>query len=98
MRRILLALVAALVAVMVLVPSAQAQDRVPGDDDPMTPEDAVVVSHEELARIAGQPLPETGGPGFGGTSVVLPVAAAMLLGSGILTYGIVRRQQKGGRA
>jgi hypothetical protein len=98
LRRILLAMVAALVAVMVLVPTAQAQDLVPGDDDPMTPEDAVAVSHEELARIAGQPLPETGGPGFGGAAVVLPATAALILSSGVLTYGILRKQRKGGSA
>ena len=102
MKRILYLATAVLVAMMLLVPIALAQDLVPGDDDPMTPEpDAVVVSHEELQRVAGQPLPsqgptteplpKTGGPAVGGLAVVLPAAAALLLSSGVLAYGILRK-------
>ena len=97
-----LAVATLLVAMTVLVPTALAQDLLPGDDDPMTPEpDAIAVSHEQLTQIAGQPppsqgptsepLPQTGGPGFGGPAVVLPAAAAMLLSSGVLGYGILRK-------
>ena len=69
MKRMVYLVMATVVAMMVLVPTALAQDLVPGDDDPMTPEpEAVVVSHEELEQIAGQPLPKTGGPGFDGGS------------------------------
>ncbi len=59
MKRILYSAIAALVAMMVLVPTALAQDIVPGDDHPHLPEaNAVVVgSHEELEQIAGQPVP-----------------------------------------
>lgn len=103
MKRILYSAIAALVAMMLLVPTALAQDLVPGDDDPMAPEpDAVVVgSHEELAQIAGQPpptqgptsepLPKTGGPAVGALAVVLPAAAALLLGSAVLAYGVLRK-------
>ncbi len=106
MKRILYSAIVALAAMMILVPTALAQDLVPGDDDPMTPEpDAVAVSsHEELAQIAGQPpptqgptsepLPKTGGPAVGALAVVLPAAAALLLGSGVLAYGVLRKKQR----
>ncbi len=48
-----------LVAMLILVPAALAQNMVPGDDNPHLPEhNAVVVgSHEELEQVAGQPVP-----------------------------------------
>src|SRR5918996_4519287 len=50
---------AALVAMLILMPAALAQGTVPGDDHPHLPEpNAVEVgSQEELERIAGQPVP-----------------------------------------
>jgi LPXTG-motif cell wall-anchored protein len=107
---------AAVVALLVLAPAALAQDAVPGGDDhPHLPEpNAVVVgSHEELERIAGQPvpsqhpgeppeqgpaspsqgLPKTGGPSV---SVILPAAALLLVGSGVLAYAVLRRGLEGG--
>jgi LPXTG-motif cell wall-anchored protein len=107
---------AAVVALLVLAPAALAQDVVPGGDDhPHLPEpNAVVVSsHEELERIAGQPvpsqhpgeppeqgpaspsqgLPKTGGPSV---SVILPAAALLLVGSGVLAYAVLRRGLEGG--
>ena len=59
MKRILYSAIAALVAMLILMPAALAQDMVPGDDHPHLPEpNAVVVgSHEELEQIAGQPVP-----------------------------------------
>ena len=41
---------------------------------------------------ATAPLPTSGGPGISGPAVILPAAAALLLGSGILAYGILRRR------
>ncbi|HLL38449.1 MAG TPA: hypothetical protein VK357_02145 [Rubrobacteraceae bacterium] len=102
---------AALVAMVILMPAALAQDTAPGDDDPHSPEpDAVAVgSHEELERVAGRPvpspdpgqhpepvpaapsqgLPKTGGPPL---TLILPAAALLLVGSGLLTYAALRRQ------
>ncbi len=60
MKRVAYLALAAVVAMLILVPAALAQDAVPGGDDhPHLPEpNAVVVgSHEELERIAGQPVP-----------------------------------------
>lgn len=112
MKRLVHLATASLVAMLILVPSALAQqDALPGDDHPHLPEpNAVVVgSHEELERIAGQPvpsqhpgeppeqggLPKTGGPSV---SVILPAAAVLLVGSGVLAYVVVlrRRQEEGG--
>ena len=106
----------AVLAMLILVPAALAQNMVPGDDHPHLPEpNAVVVgSHEELEQIAGQPvpsqhpgeppeqvpaspsqgLPKTGGPSV--VSVMLPAAALLLVGSGVLTYAVLRRGPKGG--
>jgi LPXTG-motif cell wall-anchored protein len=119
-KRIVYLATAAFVGMVILVPAALAQDVVPGDDHPHLPEpNAVVVgSHEELERIAGQPvpaqhpgeppeqvpaspsqspsqgLPQTGGPSV---SVILPAAALLLVGSGVLVYAVLRRGLEGGR-
>ena len=119
MKRIVYLATAAFVVMLISVPAALAQDAVPGDDHPHLPEpNAVVVgSHEELERIAGQPvpsqhpgeppeqvpaspsqspsqgLPKTGGPSV---SVILPAAALLLVGSGVLAYAVLRRGPEGG--
>ncbi len=91
MKRIVYLTTAALVAMLILVPGALAQSAVPGDDDPLLPEpNAIVVSEEELEKIAGRPLPKTGGPELLGTPMIL--AAALLLGSGVLAYAMLRRR------
>jgi hypothetical protein len=41
-----------------------------------------------------QPLPKSGGPGIGGPALILPAAAALLLGSGILTYAALRHRRR----
>jgi hypothetical protein len=90
-KRIIYVATAALVAMLVLMPGTLAQSAVPGDDDPLLPEpNAIVVSEEELESIAGQPLPKTGGPEILGTPMI--VAAALLLGSGVLAYAMLRRR------
>jgi hypothetical protein len=111
-KRIVYVATAAFVAMLISAPAALAQDAVPGDDHPHLPEpNAVVVgSHEELERIAGQPvpsqhpgeppeqvpaspsqgLPKTGGPFV--VSAILPGAALLLVGSGVLTYAVLRRR------
>ncbi len=111
MKRLACVATTALVAMLILMPAALAQDLVPGDDHPHLPEpNAVVVgSHEELERIAGQPvpsqhpgeppeqggLPKTGGPSV---SVILPAATLLLVGSSVFAYVVVLRrgQEEGG--
>jgi hypothetical protein len=114
-KRIVHLALAAFVVMLISAPAALAQDAVSGDDHPHLPEpDAVVVgSHEELERIAGQPvpsqhpgeppeqvpgspsqgLPKTGGPSV---SVILPAAALLLVGSGVLAHAVLRRGLEGG--
>jgi len=114
-KRVVYLATATLVAMLILAPAALAQNMVPGDDDPYSPEpNAVVVgSHEELERIAGEPvpaqhpgeppeqvpaspsqgLPKSGGPPV---SLILPAAALLLVGSGILVYIVHRRGPEGG--
>ncbi len=118
MKRLMYLATAAVVFMLILVPAALAQqDMAPGDDDPHSPEPhPQVASHEELARIAGQPVPaqaptqqhpgevphsptthsptaQGGGlPATGGVSVILPAAALLLVGSGVLAYAALRRR------
>ena len=73
-------------ALLILAPAALAQDK----DLMMPEENAVVVDEDALQQIAGQPLPETGGPEIG-TFVLLP--AALLLASGVLSYAVIRRHK-----
>ena len=108
LRRITYLVTTALLAMLIVVPAALAQDMVPGDDDPNLPEpNAVVVgSQEELERVAGTPvpsqnpgqppeqvLPKSGGPSV---SVILPAGALLLVGSGVLSYVVLRRRQEEG--
>lgn len=92
-------LVAALLAMLIQLPTALAQeDTVLGDDDPYLPEpNAVVVDDAQLQQIAGQPepppptgepLPVTGGPQMG----MLLLPAALLMGLGLLSYVVLRRE------
>ena len=91
MKRVVYLATAALVAMLILVPGALAQSAIPGDDDPLLPEpNAIVVSEEELQKIAGQPLPKTSGPDFIGTPLIL--AAGLLLSTSVLAYGVLRRR------
>ena len=77
MKRVLYLAVAALVAMLILVPTAMAQQE---------------MTYEKEVQMEGtQPLPKSGGPAIGTASVVLP-AAALLLGTGIVGYAILRRR------
>src|SRR5919106_5102617 len=75
MKRAIFLAMAALLAMLILVPMAMAQDTT------MMMMETTMVSGGEAGGI-----PESGGP-----AILLP-AAAPLLGSGILTYAILRRR------
>ncbi len=79
MKRLVYLATVALVAMLILVPSAFAQGT------------AVIEQTVEMEQTILQP---TGGPsiGGGGPAVVLPAAAALLLGSGVLAYAVLRRR------
>jgi hypothetical protein len=77
MKRAIFLAMAALLAMLILVPMAMGQDMT--TMMPTTMGGGTVPS-------SGGPIPESGGP-----AILLP-AAALLLGSGILTYAILRRR------
>ena len=79
MRKLLYLVAAALVAMLILVPSAFAQ--------------GTVKTEATIERTMEAPLPKSGGGPVGGPAVVLPAATALLLGSGVLAYAALRRRR-----
>jgi len=77
MKRVLYLVMVALVAMLILVPTAMAQGE-------MTVE-------QEIQMEGTQPLPKSGGVPVVG-SILLP-AAALLVGGGVLGYAILRRSR-----
>ena len=77
MKRVLYLAMAALVAMLILVPTAMAQQE---------------MTVEKQVQMEGtQPLPKSGGVGIGSASVLLP-AAALLVGAGIVGVAVLRRR------
>ena len=74
MKRVVYLAVAALVALLILVPTAMAQEMTAEVKQEMTVE---------------KDLPASGGPAV--SSIVLP-AAALLVGSGVLAFAVLRRR------
>ena len=79
MKKLLYLVAAALVAMLILVPSAFAQ--------------GTVKTEATVERTIEAPLPPSGGGVVGGPAVILPAAAALLLGSGVLAYAALRRRR-----
>jgi hypothetical protein len=75
-KKLLYLVAAALVAMLILVPSAFAQ--------------GTVMQTRTTETTVLQP---TGGGAVGGPAVVLPAATALLLGSGVLAYAVLRRRR-----
>ncbi len=78
MKRVLYLAVAALVAMLMLVPTAMAQEQ-------------TVEVQREVQMEGTAPLPASGGPAIGSGAVLLP-ALALLVGGGILGYAVLRRR------
>ena len=78
MKRVLYLAVAALVAMLILVPTAMAQEQ-------------TVEVQREVQMEGTAPLPPSGGPAIGSGAVLLP-ALALLVGGGILGYAVLRRR------
>ena len=78
MKRVILLATAALVAMLILVPTAMAQDTMMTEQTTMT----------ESTMMMDEDLPKSGGPS---PSVLLP-AAALLVGSGVLAFAVLRRR------
>ena len=78
MKKLLYLVVAALVAMLIMVPSVFAQ--------------GTMIKQETIEQTTMAPLPKSGGGAVGGPAVVLPAAAGLLLGSGVLAYAVLRRR------
>jgi len=90
MKRAILLATVAFVAMLVLAPMAMAQDTTmmmesSMMEDSMMVEDSMMME-ETSGQMSDDDLPTSGGP-----AILLP-AAALLVGSGILTYAILRRR------
>ena len=79
MKKLLYLVVAALVAMLIMVPSVFAQ--------------GTMMKQETIEQTTMAPLPKSGGGAVGGPAVVLPAAAGLLLGSGVLAYAALRRRR-----
>jgi hypothetical protein len=94
MKRIILLAMVAFMAMLVLAPMAMAQDTtmmmeetgMMMEDTGMMMEDTGMMEMTGAGQETDDGLPTSGGP-----AILLP-AAALLVGSGILTYAILRRR------
>ena len=78
MKRVLYLATVALVAMLILVPTAAAQEQ-------------TIEVQREVQMEGTAPLPPSGGPSIGLGAVALP-AAALLIGAGVLGYAVLRRR------
>jgi hypothetical protein len=87
MKRAIFLATAALLVMLVLAPVALAQDTtMMGGETQMGGATKMGGATQAGGGTAGKPLPPSGGP-----EILLP-AAALLLGSGVLTYAVLRRR------
>jgi hypothetical protein len=88
MKRAIFLATAALLVMLVLAPVALAQDTTAMQGQTQAPGGGGTMGQTQPAPegTAGKPLPPSGGP-----EILLP-AAALLLGSGVLTYAVLRRR------
>jgi hypothetical protein len=87
MKRAIFLATAALLVMLVLAPVALAQDTtVTGATQPAGGQTGMTQAPAGKTGPGGKPLPPSGGP-----AILLP-AAALLLGSGVLTYAVLRRR------
>jgi len=88
MKRAIFLATAALLVMLVLAPVALAQDTTMMGGQTQAPGGQTMAKTQAApaGKTAGKPLPPSGGP-----EILLP-AAALLLGSGVLTYAVLRRR------
>jgi hypothetical protein len=85
-KRLLYLAMVALVAMLILVPTALAQEGTL----PKTGGQEMTVEREVMIE-GTAPLPPSGGPSIGFGAVALP-ALALLIGAGVLGYAVLRRR------
>jgi hypothetical protein len=87
MKRAIFLATAALLVMLVLAPVALAQGTTMMEQTQMAPGTTMMEQTQAPGGGKGKkPLPKSGGP-----AILLP-AAALLLGSGVLTYAVLRRR------
>ena len=87
MKRAIFLATAALLVMLVLAPVALAQDTTMMQGQTQAPGGQTMGKTQPAPEgTDGKPLPPSGGP-----AILLP-AAALLLGSGVLTYAVLRRR------
>ena len=84
MKRVFYLLTVALVAMLILVPAAMAQEM-----EAEVKTEQTMMMEETMMKEKGKDLPKSGGVTLG--SVILP-AGALLLGGGILAVAVLRRR------
>ncbi len=91
MRKLLMLATCALVASLLLAPTVGAQEMM---DDSMMMEEPKMMMEEPKMMEKGKmmEMPKTGGV-VAPSTLILPAAAALLLGSGLVAYGIQRRRR-----
>ena len=101
MRKLLMLATCALVSSLFLAPAVGAQEMMEEKmDDSMMMEEKMEEPMMEKGKMMEEPMMEKGNmmemPKTGGvvapSTLILPAAAALLLGSGLLAYGIQRRR------
>jgi hypothetical protein len=85
MRRLLLLVSLAFVVSLFLAPSAVAQE----DEKAKLVEKGKLVEKVKAEKAKAKEMPKTGGPSV---SVILPAAALLLVGSGVLACTVLRRR------
>ncbi len=89
MKRLLYLAMVALVAMLILVPTAVAQEST---ELPKSGGQEMTIEEQREVQMEGTaPLPPSGGPAIGFGAVALP-AAALLIGAGVLGYAVLRRR------
>ncbi len=92
MTRLIFLATATLMAMLILMPLTMAQEEETQEDTVVQEEtvmDEEAAQEETVMREPAEPLPASGGLPV--TSVLVP-AAALLLGSGVLAYAVLRRR------
>ena len=86
MKRAIFLATAALLVMLILAPVALAQGTTAMGGQTQAPGGKTGMTQAPGGKTGGGPLPKSGGP-----AILLP-AAALLLGSGVLTYAVLRRR------
>jgi len=89
MKRVIYLIVVAVVAMMLFVPTALAQEATKGEAKEKAQQKVQETTTKMEATTTAEGLPKSGGASVG--SLLLP-AGALLVGSGILAYAVLRRR------